>query len=155
MSTSLNLEMTWRLTGPGSATLTVVVGTEAVELHTTYVGDGLGSVLQAAIDLRLGARSTIALLPDEPGGTYLFFGGANDDVYLQIVIFPNAQLVESRWTGGQILWHGRVDVQQFLRQTLVMADNLLERIGGPDSYATAWGGIRFPADLLARLRDLG
>lgn len=146
--------MSWQLIGPGSAIFRVVFDTEVVELHTSYVGDGLGSVLQAAIDLSLGAGSTIALLPDEPGGTYLFFGGANDDVYLQIVTFPNVQMAESRWAGGQVLWHGRVDVQQFVTHAAAMAADLLEGIGGVDSYANAWGGIRFPAERLARLRDL-
>ena len=40
---------------------------EVIEVHTTYVGNGLRSVVQAAIDLRLGSSSAIAFLPAEPG----------------------------------------------------------------------------------------
>ncbi|GAA1401164.1 hypothetical protein GCM10009662_23940 [Catellatospora coxensis] len=53
------------------------------------MGDGLSSVLRAALDLKLGSSATIAYLPGEPGGHLIFFVGAdNGTVYVQVVFFP-------------------------------------------------------------------
>lgn len=67
-------------------------------------------------------------------------------MYLQVVSFvADLQRIESRWSGGSLLWHGRVDVHQFLRQAVRMAEDLLGQAGGVDTYARLWGGTAFPS----------
>ena len=76
-------------------------------------------------------------------------------MYLQIVSFTgDVQRVEARWSGGRLLWHGRVDVHQFLRQAVRMASDLLAQVGGADAYARLWGGTAFPIAMLERLKPL-
>lgn len=87
----------WKMSAPGSATLALRFPQGTVDVHTTYLGDGLGSIVQAAIDLRLGSSSAIAFLPAEPWGTCLFFAGATKDAYLQIVQFADMQSESGRW----------------------------------------------------------
>lgn len=121
-------------------------------MHTTYLGDGLGSIVKAANDLRLGSSSAIAFIPAEPGGTCLFFAGAGEDAYLQVVQFADMQSESARWSGGILRWHGRVGVSQFIRGVMLMAEGVLMQCGGADAYSRAWGGIPFPARELDILR---
>lgn len=143
----------WHIVSPGSATYSLILSPETVELHTTYVGDGLGSVLQAALDLQGGSSSAIAFLPAEPGGTCLFFAGADSDVYLQVVHFEDMSSESGRWSGGRLRWNGRISVKRFIRQVVFMAEDVLAQCGGADAYSVAWGGIAFPAEKLQLLRD--
>src|SRR4051794_7095255 len=103
----------WHIGSPGSATFSLILSQETIEVHTTYVGDGLGSVLQAAVDLQGGSSSAIAFLPAEPGGTCLFFAGADADVYLQLVHFEDMSSEGGRWSGGRLCWHDRISVMHF------------------------------------------
>ncbi|WP_148308133.1 hypothetical protein [Actinoplanes friuliensis] len=143
----------WRITGSGSATFCLDLREETVEIHTTYVGDGLGSVLQAALDLQGGSSSAIAFLPAEPGGSCLFFGGASSRVYLQIVDFQDMSSEDGRWGGGRLRWNGHVSVDRFVRQAATMAEDVLAEYQDAASYRVAWGGIPFPVDNIRRLRD--
>ena len=143
----------WRIVGPGSATFSLDLPKEAVEIHTTYVGDGLGSVLQAALDLQGGSSSAIAFLPAEPGGSCLFFGGASSRAYLQVVDFEDMLSEGRRWGGGRLRWNGHVSIDRFVRQAATMAEEVLEEYENVASYRVAWGGISFPVDNLRLLRD--
>lgn len=125
---------------------------EVVEIDTTYVGDGLGSVVRAANDLRLGSSSANAYLPSEPGGTWLFFGGANEEVYLQVVTFADTTSASRRWRNGSLRWHGMVGVEDFIRNVVLMADDVLAQCGGSDAYLRKWGDIPFPSRGLGTLR---
>jgi hypothetical protein len=125
---------------------------ETVEIHTTYIGDGLRSVLQAAIDLQMGSSSAIAFLPAEPGATCLFFAGADTNVYLQVVHFSDMESERHRWSGGSLRWHGRINVGHFVRQSLLMAQDVLGQCGSGDTYSKVWGGASFPIDKLEILR---
>jgi hypothetical protein len=147
------LSLHWWMGQPGSATLALHFPRETIEIHTTYVGDGLGSVVQAAIDLRLGSSSSIAFLPAEPGGTCLFFAGADEEAYLQVVHFADMESEAGRWSGGSLRWHGRVDVREFIRSVVLMADEVLVQCGGSDAYSRAWGGISFPTRELETLQQ--
>ncbi|MFB6722386.1 hypothetical protein ACFCV3_19575 [Kribbella sp. NPDC056345] len=141
--------------GVGSADLRLEVAGEVVVVHTTYLGDGLGSLLRAADALRMGASATWAFLPAEPGGTCLFFGGADDEVGLQIVEFADMVSESEQWSGGRLRWRGRVGVRAFVRGAVVMADEVLVQCGGVDGYLKAWGGIPFPLEQLEALRQGG
>ncbi|GAA1778056.1 hypothetical protein GCM10009681_56380 [Luedemannella helvata] len=143
----------WHIAAPGSATFSMSSSQETVDVHTTYVGDGLGSVLQAAIDLQGGSSSAIAFLPGEPGGTCLFFAGADSDVYLQVVQFEDMSSESRRWTGGRLRWHDRISVKSFACQVALMAEEALARSGGVEAYRAAWGGVAFPSKKLQLLRD--
>ena len=146
-------ELRWKMGNVGSADLVVGFSQEFVEVHTTYVGYGLGSLVRAAADLRLGSSSAIAYLPGEPGGTCLFFGGAGEVVYLQVVHFSRMDPESSRWSGGSLRWQGQVGVREFIRCVVSMADEVLVSCGGQDGYMRAWGGISFPAREVEALRQ--
>ncbi|MEU8599461.1 hypothetical protein [Streptomyces parvulus] len=147
-----DFSLDWIMGQPGSAEFVVKFPQEVIEVHTTYVGDGLGSIMKAANDLRLGSSSAIAFLPAEPGGTCLFFAGASEEAYLQIVQFADMQSESGRWSGGILRWHGRVGVSQFIRGVMLMAEGVLVQCGGTDAYSKTWGGIPFPASELDILR---
>jgi hypothetical protein len=146
--------MTWNSSGVGHAILALSLSGVAVDVHTTYIGDGLRSVVQSAIDLSRGSSSAIAFLPVEPGGTCMFFAGAKDEVYLQIVRFVDMQSPTRRWSGGRLVWAGLIGVREFVGQVLAMAERVLIDHGGVDSYAGSWGGTQFPIDVLQELRNL-
>lgn len=151
----MDFEMEWRRDpAPGTAALVIKVSGEEVVLETTYMADGLGSVLQAAIDLGKGSSSALAFLPSEPSGVCLFFGGADVDVYVQAVRFADMQSPENRWTGGRLLWDGRIRVRDVMTQAVVMAEGVLDAYGGADGYKKDWGGIAFPEVQLDDLRRL-
>ena len=59
----------------------------------------------------------------------MFFAGATDDIYLQIVRFAGMQTVARRWTGGQLIWAGPVGVREFVDQVLDMAEKVLNDHG--------------------------
>lgn len=143
----------WKMKNAGSADLDFQFMSEIVKIHTTYIGDGLGSVVGAAVDLKKGSRSAISYLPAEPGGTFLFFGGAGSDVYIQIVQFADMESESARWSGGRLQWSGRVDVGEFIQSVTVMAEELLIQCGGVESYSKAWAGIPFPIRDLESLRQ--
>jgi hypothetical protein len=84
----------------------------------------------------------------------MFFGGAKDEVYLQIVRFADMQSRERRWSGGQLIWEGLIGVGEFVGNVLSMTEVVLVESGGVDSYADSWGGIQFPLDLLQELQDI-
>ncbi|MEU4540959.1 hypothetical protein AB0G15_39615 [Streptosporangium sp. NPDC023825] len=147
------LSLHWKMVRAGSADLVLRFPRETIEVHTTYIGDGLGSVVQAAIDLRLGSSSATAFLPAEPAGTFLFFTGADEEAYLQVVQFTDMESESRRWSGGSLRWRGRVDVRAFIRSVVVMADDVLVRCGSTAAYSKAWGGITFPIRELETLRQ--
>lgn len=147
----LVLSLRWNVKGVGSADLHWVVGSEELTVHTTYLGDGLGSLLQAALDLQLGSSATVALLQGEPAGTWFIFSGAADEVYVQIVQFDDIQSEERRWSGGFCRWHGRVEVAGLIVAVRRMAEEALARAGSAERYQRDWGGIPFPMEKLAAL----
>ncbi|MFI2364478.1 hypothetical protein [Promicromonospora sp. NPDC019610] len=148
-------ELVWRTGAVGSsADLTWRYMGAAISMHTTYVGNGLGSLVRSALDLRCGSSSAIAVLPGEPGGTYLFFQDAAREVYVQVVQFPDVWS-EERWGGGDLLWSGRLPVAEYISQVVVVADSVIAQHGGADEYSKDWGGIEFPMSDVSKLRSLG
>lgn len=149
------LSLRWVLSNAGSADFYFHFMSESVKIHTTYVGDGLGSLIEAAVDLQNGSRSAIAYLPAEPGGNCMFFGGAGIDVYIQIVQFTDMESESSRWSGGKLRWSGRVDVRKFVQGVAIMAEEVLSQCGGVEGYSQAWSGAPFPVcDLESLQRGL-
>jgi hypothetical protein len=149
---SRDVALEWMITGYGSATLTWSVDGAAILIRTTYMGDGLRSILSAANDLKLGSRASLAYLLREPSGhLFLFAGARTADVYVQIAFFPYLDHSEERrWSGGELVWSGLVNVGSLLGAVRDMAESLLERHGF-DGYGREWG-MPFPLDELTRLQ---
>ncbi|MBT8227767.1 MAG: hypothetical protein HKP61_15545 [Dactylosporangium sp.] len=147
------LSLEWNIENVGSASLVWNFRGEAVKVRTTYVGDGLGSLVQAAIDLRRGSSSAIAFLPAEPGGNCIFFAGAAEGVYVQIVSFCDMESEHKRWSGGVLRWQGSVDTANLILQVRMLTEALLERYDTAELYAGAWQGASFPLEKLEILRD--
>ncbi|GAB3285842.1 hypothetical protein [Kineosporia babensis] len=150
----MELSLEWLIIGSGWAKLTFRLGEESFEVITSYLCDGLGSVVQAAVDLQGGSSSAVAFLADEPAGTYLFFSGADqaDGMgYLRAVTFADWMSRENPWANGRWRWHGRIPVEAFVRAVLGMADEAAAR-WNPAGYEAAWGGGSFPAEQVERLR---
>ncbi|WP_433794721.1 hypothetical protein [Actinoplanes sp. CA-252034] len=143
--------MDWKIVGTGSANLTWAVGEELLELRTTYVGDGLQSLLQAALDLRIGSSATLAWLPTEPGAHVFVFGGAAEEVNVQI-LFLRDEYAKDPWQGARRRWVGRIRVDAFTAATAKMAQTVLEQ-HGEVGYRRAWGDIPFPSQQLTLLQQ--
>jgi hypothetical protein len=148
-----DVTLEWTITGHGSAQLTWVVGGDVIRIETTYMGDGLRSMLDAANDLKLGSRATIAHLLSEPSGHLMLFAGARmADVYVQIAFFPYLDdSEERRWSGGQLVWAGHVNIDSLVRAVQRMAESVLAR-HELDGYLRNWG-MPFPLDELTRLQQ--
>jgi hypothetical protein len=146
---SLNLE--WTLHGSGSAKFSWTLATETVQIYTSYLGDALGGLLRAALDLDLGSSATIAVLLGEPGGYRIFFSGATREVYVQIVKFDDLHTIENRWKGGELRWERRISTIQFIDAVQRMAENVLQKYGR-DGYRSTWGAP-FPIEQLTMLKE--
>ncbi len=143
-------KLEWTLTGPGSAKFSWETEGEKVEIHTSYLGNALDGLLLAALDLRLGSSATMAILLGEPGGHRIFFSGAEERVYVQIVRFDDLFTVENRWKGGELRWHGRVPTTDVIDGVRKMAERVLDHYGS-DGYSKLWKSP-YPHDLLNRLQ---
>jgi hypothetical protein len=151
-SSVVDVTLEWTITGHGSAQLTWSAGDAVIPIRTTYMGDGLRSLLRAANDLKLGSRATFTLLLREPSGHAIFFSGADREVHAQIVFFPYMDHSEDRrWSGGELKWSGRVGVGSLLLAARHMAESVLEH-HGLDGYLRDWE-MPFPTDELARLQS--
>ncbi len=136
--------MSWKFSGVGHAVLSLSLPGATVDVHTTYIGDGLGSLVQCAVDLSKGSSSAIAFLPVEPGGTCIFFGGAKEEAYLQIVRFADMHSPDRRWSGGRLIWAGMVGVRQFINQVSDTVEEMLADHGGATRAASwAWPNSRW------------
>ncbi|CAL9330234.1 hypothetical protein SUDANB6_00057 [Streptomyces sp. enrichment culture] len=142
--------MHWKLGGHGSPDWHWEVAGEHLRVHTTYLGDALRSLLRSARDLQLGSGSSIAHFPGEPGGTRVFFSGAEEEVYVQLVDFPGLQSTANRWAGGTPVWAGRVSTAGFVEDVRSMAERLLAEVG-EERCLKQWGGP-FPLRELEALR---
>ncbi|MFH8394278.1 hypothetical protein [Streptomyces sp. NPDC018036] len=143
--------MQWILSGYGSARFIWMIGSERVEIPSSYIGDALDGLMQAALDLQLGSSATFAYFMGEPDGYRMFFSGASDEVYVQVVHFVDLQSEEGRWAGGTVSWAGRVGKDAFIDDVCSMGEKVI-RDNGSDGYERAWGKP-FPASLLQKLKS--
>ncbi len=146
-----DLTLRWTIRNFGSARLAWAADQEIIEIATTYIGDGLRSLLRAALDLRLGSTATVAGLPGEPAGHVLQFTGAAEDVYVQIVFLPNADGRGDRWRGAELRWAASIPVRSYVAAATRMAEAVLAEHGA-DGYQHLWGGTTFPSAELASLQ---
>jgi hypothetical protein len=138
-----SMRMNWELgPGPGSARFTWKVEGATIQIGTTYLADGLASMLHMAADLSLGASASLALLVAEPGGHRIFCSGATDTVFVQVVSFEDFGSPETWWKDAELKWHGRVRVADVVGSVRAMAGDVLER-HGVDGYRKLWG-LPFP-----------
>ena len=148
MTGSFSLD--WDLLGPGSARCHWGLGGDVLEIRTSYVGDALASLLDAATDLKIGARATIAVFLGEPGGHRLFFSDAAKDVYVQVVAFADLSSPDRWWQDADLRWQRRIPTGRFVEAVEHMSAGLLERYG-EDGYLSRWG-LPFPSNELAALQ---
>jgi len=135
--------MAWELgPGPGSARFTWEVEDATIQIGTTYLADGLASMLHMAADLSLGASASLAVLVREPGGHRIFCSGATDMVFVQVVAFEDLGSPETWWKDADLKWYGRVPVADVVVSVRAMAGDVLQRHGA-DGYCKLWG-MPFP-----------
>lgn len=152
MTTVEELSLRWDIPRTGSARLYLSVrGSDEIFIRTSYIGDGLASILRAAIDIQLGSSSSFAVLLGEPGGYRIFLSNAADEVYVQIVGFQDLQSKVDSWKGGELKWEAHVLVDELIQAIIRMAESVLEEYGEA-GYLRLWGGIPFPAERLSVLR---
>ena len=145
------MRMEWVLVGPGSARFTWDVEGIRVQIGTTYLADGLASVLGMAVDLSLGAGATLAVLVAEPGGHRVFCSGATDEVFVQVVRFEDLDRPDTWWKDANLEWHGRVPVADVVDSARAMAAEVLARYG-VEGYRKEWG-MPFPAEVYEKLQQ--
>jgi hypothetical protein len=147
------LTMSWHVSGPGSARWRWEVAGEVVAVHASYLGDALRELLRSAVDLKLGSSATFAHFMGEPGGTRVFFSGAAEEVFVQVVWFEDLISPEEWWKGGTLRWAGRVPTRAFIEAVRAMAEHVLAE-HGEAGYQRAWG-FPFPAEELKWLSGDG
>ena len=86
-----------------------------------------------------------------PDGYMFQFGGAAEDVYVQILYMPDLQQ-DDPWIGVTRVWAERVSVAAFIRATIRMAQAVSDQSAG-DSYGGLWGDRPFPVMELAALKQ--
>jgi hypothetical protein len=124
-----------------------------LEVPSSYVGDALGELMQTALDLKKGGRSSFCHFLGEPGGYRMFFSGADAEVYVQVVRFPDLQSEGARWAGGTVIWAGRILTNGFIESVIGMGNAIIHDLG-IDGYRKIWGKP-FPVELLSALQSAG
>jgi hypothetical protein len=114
--------------------------------------DGYADLLQTAINLANGSRSSFTHLVGEPVGHRIFFSGATDMVYIQIVRFDDMYAGENPWSGGSLRWAARTNLTRFLSAALTMATDT-RTTHGDAKYEKVWG-FPYPAGLHNDLEQL-
>jgi hypothetical protein len=130
--------MRWQLEAYGSARFSWDVAGGPIEVSTSYLGDALGDLFQAAADLKIGASATFTHFLGEPGGYRMFFSGAAEEVFVQVVQFDDLHSETERWKGGVLVWAGRVRTRDFIESVRLMGEAVLQE-NGLDGYQRAWG----------------
>lgn len=158
-TTGMSVALRWDIPFGTSADLVWIADGATVKIHTTYVGHGLQSLLQAAVDLQSGSSSAIAYLPGEPAGHLILFSGAHDDdMFAEIVTFPRMEDGgDEQWRDGRRRLAARISVSAFIRAVIGMADVVLAE-HGEAGYARQWRGLPFPKaelDILTRRAGQG
>jgi hypothetical protein len=144
--------MRWQLRAYGSALFGWDVARGPIAVPTSYVGDALADLIQVASDLKLGSSATFMHFLGEPGGYRMFFSGAAEEVFVQLVQFDDLQSETERWKGGVLVWAGRVGTNEFINSVRSMSELVLQEIG-LKGYRKAWGRP-FPVQALEALRAL-
>jgi len=145
--------MHWYVRGFGSAVLVWNVAGETLEVPSSYVGDALVELMQTAFDLKKGGRSSFCHFLGEPGGYRMFFSGAEIEVYVQVVRFPDLQSEGARWANGTLVWAGRIQTARFIESVIGMGNAIINDLG-INGYQNAWGKP-FPEELLSALQSSG
>lgn len=144
--------MRWQLGAYGSARFSWDVAGRTIEVSTSYVGDALDGLIRAASDLKVGASATFTHFLSEPGGHRIFFSGAAEEVFVQLVQFDDLQSETERWKGGVLVWSGRVKTDDFVMSVRLMSELMLQE-KGLDGYRRAWGKP-FPVRELEALKSM-
>ncbi|MFI1990962.1 hypothetical protein [Actinoplanes sp. NPDC020271] len=120
-------------------------------MNTSYLDRSLENLLRAARDLQIGSSATTAGIYGMPNGYMFQFGGAAEDVYLQILHMPDLRQ-DDPWIGVTRVWDERISVAAFIRATIRMTQAVSDA-GAGDSYGGLWGNRPFPAQELAVLKQ--
>jgi hypothetical protein len=146
--------MNWTITSSAWARFTWTADDFELAISTSYLDKSVEQLLRAALDLQLGSSATTAGVYGMPAGYMFLFGGAMEDVYVQILRMPDLQQ-EDPWVGVTRVWAERISVAAFMRATAGMAQAVLDEHAG-DGYGGLWEGRPFPTEELASLkRGLG
>jgi hypothetical protein len=143
--------MSWTITSPAWARFTWTADDFEWGISTSYLDKSLDGLLRAALDLRLGSSATTAGIYGMPGGYMFLFGGAAEDVYLQILSMPDLQQRDP-WIGVTRVWGERIPVAAFIQATLRMAQGVLDKHSGA-GYGGLWKDRPFPLEQLALLEQ--
>ena len=142
--------MSWTITSSAWARFTWTSDDFELGISTSYLDKSLEKLLRAARDLQLGSSATTAGVYGMSEGYLFQFGGAAEDVYVQILHMPDLQQADP-WVGVTRVWAGRISVAAFIQATIRMAQHVLDENAG-DGYGGLWGDRPFPVKDLASLR---
>jgi hypothetical protein len=143
--------MSWTITSSAWARFTWTADDFELRISTSYLDKALDKLLRVALDLQLGSSSAIAGVYGMPDGYMFLFGGAADDVYLQILYLPDLQQ-DDPWRGATRAWGERISVAAFVQATCRMAQEVFDKDPGT-GYGGLWEGRPFPLEELALLKQ--
>jgi hypothetical protein len=142
--------MSWAVTSSAWARFTWTADDFELGMSTSYLDKSMEELLRAARDLQLGSSATTAGVYGMPNGYMFQFGGAADDVYVQILHMPDLQQ-DDPWVGVRRVWGERISVAAFIQAAIRMAQEVLDEHPG-DVYGGLWGDRPFPVKELASLK---
>lgn len=143
--------MSWTITSSAWARFTWRADDFELGISTSYLDKSLDQLLHAALDLQLGSSTAIAGIYGMPDGHMFLFGGAAEDVFLQILYMPDVQQ-DDPWVGVTRVWGERLPVAAFVQATVRMAQEVLEQHPGV-GYGGLWEGRPFPLEELSLLKQ--
>jgi hypothetical protein len=143
--------MKWTITSSAWARFTWTADDFELGISTSYLDNSLDKLLRAALDLQRGSSSAIAGIYGMPDGYTFLFGGAAEDVYVQVLYMPDLQQNDP-WIGVTRTWGERIPVAVFIQATCRMAQGVLDQHPGT-GYGGLWEGRSFPIEELTLLKQ--
>ena len=129
-----------------------MIGDEQAHLTASYIGDALGDLVRAGLEIadgRKAARVTWAL---EPGCFRWRFDRRGADLDVEIWRYAEDWRADSEADGSLVL-HAECTVLAMCRAISAAAHSVLD-VHGVDGYLAEWGPTAFPVNDLAQLDAL-
>ena len=142
----------YKLTGTGWARADLRIGTTRVSLRVSYLTDGLGDIVRAAIAIGEGASDQTVIWVEEPGYNELAFSQRAGTVTIQIWHYPNLSPSHSGEM-GELRMHQRFSPDEFFAAISSGTRDVLS-LHGVEGYKEEWHAHEYPTGDAGHLAEL-
>jgi hypothetical protein len=140
----------YRLVGTGWVRADIADGTTSAVLTASYLGDALGELLNAVLQILDGADAATCSWEEEPGEYRWLFRREHGLVHLRILWFDDS-LPASPDEAGRVVFESRRRPEELAAAITAGADRVLDQYGEAE-YLRLWVDFPFPTRVLERLR---